>query len=109
MAIRQHGDKCSNIEFSKYFRVDREVTDQQATQLLGYIGAVLKDWKAHKSATKKSSTINLDQLRRIDLSEKNGESMVEFAFEVDGTGVQVFDVELPVVGKPHYSTTLEIP
>jgi len=109
MARRQHGDKCSSIEFSKYFRVDREMTDQQAIQLLGYIKTVIKDWNTHKNSKRKAASISLDQLRRIDAIEKNGQAVVEFAFEVDEIGVRTFDVNLPVEGKPHYSTALEIP
>lgn len=108
MAIKWNGGKCSSIEFLKYFRVDREMTDQQAIQFLGYVKAVLKDWNAHKNTVQKVS-VSLDQLRRINVLEKNGKPVAEFDFEVDGVGIRTFDVNLPVVGKPGYSTSLAIP
>ena len=108
MAIRRDGDKCGNIDFSSYFRVNREMTDELAMQFLGYIEAVIKDWNAQKSATKKVP-INLGQLKRIDIVEKKGKPVAEYAFKVDDIGIRTFDVNLPVKGKPHYSTAIAIP
>lgn len=77
-------------------------------QFLGYIEAVIKDWNAQKSATKKVP-INLGQLKRIDIVEKKGKPVAEYAFKVDDIGIRTFDVNLPVKGKPHYSTAIAIP
>lgn len=109
MTLRKNGNKCSGIEFSKYFRVDRDVTDPEVVQLLGDIGKVLENWNQHERNVQKVAPVRLDQLTRISLSEKNGKPVAKFDFMVDDIGIRTFDVSLPVKGKPHYSTAIAIP
>jgi hypothetical protein len=80
MVQRKNDKKCSSIKFSKYFRVNREMTDQQARRFLGYVEVVLKDWNVRRSTTRKATPISLGQLRRIDIEEKDGKPVAEFDF-----------------------------